>query len=267
MKFGLKVHHTDFNTILELKPEGLEFMTNEDDLSGFWVDKVLFKGPIVVHAPEKYLDGSLIDISANVEPERVRAVDTIKRSIDVAVMLGAGKLVYHPGGVFKEPQSIDQSGLIRSIKELKEHANRKIDLLIENMPDFYWYGEELWSANIFKDWKEIRNILHSTDSGMCFDICHARLYCNSKSIDFISYVRVLKPYIRHIHISDALGISGEGIQIGEGETNFRELLNVIGDLDVMLVPEIQNGYKNNGLGFKVARNRLARLGYIRMDEA
>jgi deoxyribonuclease IV len=152
------------------------------------------------------------------------------------------------------------------MKQLKAYAGDRVDVLMENMPDVYWNNHELWATCLFKDWKEIRDVLHETGMGMCMDICHARLYCNSRHIDLNLYVTVLKPYIRHLHISDALGVSSEGLQIGDGETDFRSLLKILEGLDVIIVPEIVEGHKNNGAGFKMAKKRLSRLGYIKKDQ-
>ena len=66
------------------------------------------------------------------------------------------------------------------------------------------------------------------------------------------------PYTAHLHIADASGVDGEGLQIGEGEIDFAVLAN---DLEktacnVSFIPEIWQGHKNNGEGFWVALERL-----------
>jgi deoxyribonuclease IV len=266
MKFGLKVHHTDLDSLLYLEPEALEFVVNATDIDGAWVNDVQFIGPRVVHMPEKYLDGSLVDMGSLDEGERNRAIEIAKKAIDLAERLKASILVCHPGGVYQEHKEMSHTGLVDSMKQLKAYAGERVDVLMENMPDIYWYNKELWATCLFKDWKEIRDVLHETGMGMCMDLCHARLYCNSRHIDFNLYVTVLKPYIRHLHISDALGVSSEGLQIGDGEMDFKSLLKILEGLDAILVPEIVDGHKNNGAGFKMAKKRLSRLGYIKKDE-
>jgi hypothetical protein len=57
--------------------------------------------------------------------------------------------------------------------------------------------------------------------------------------------------------ADAAGISGEGLQIGDGEIDFEALWRLIGGLDVVFVPEIWQGHKFGGEGFLVALKRLA----------
>lgn len=263
MKFGLKVHHTDLDNLISLEPEALEFVVHEDDLDGAWVNDVEFCGPRIVHAPEKYSDGTLVDIGTQDEEERRRALAVVKKTIDLAERLKATIVVCHPGGIYKERKDFGYPALVDSMQELKAYAGSRVDVIVENMPELYWNGESLLTTSLFKDWKEVRSVLQETGMGMCMDLCHARLYCTAHHIDFNLYVTVLKPYIRHLHIADALGVSGEGLQIGDGEIDFKALWNILDGMDVVIVPEIVEGHRKNGLGFKIAKNRLARLGYIK----
>jgi N-acetylneuraminate synthase len=266
MRFGLKVHHSDVHDLLQLSPEALEFVLNEEDLSGKWAYSLDFNGPIVLHVPEKHSNGAIVDLSSDDEELRNKAMDIVKKTVHLAEMLNSELIVCHPGGIYKEPKETSPQNLLKSMKELKEYSGSSVNILLENMPEFYRNDGELWHVSVFKDWKEIRSVLQELKIGLCLDICHAKLYCNAKHLDFISYVTVLKPFIKHIHISDALGTSGEGIQIGDGEINFRELYRILNSLDVILVPEIDKGHQEHGHGFKAARNRLNRLGYISVVE-
>jgi N-acetylneuraminate synthase len=54
-----------------------------------------------------------------------------------------------------------------------------------------------------------------------------------------------------MHIVDALGVDGEGIQIGKGDVDFPELAL---DLKftaphIQFIPEVWQGHKNDGEGF------------------
>mgnify|MGYP005848795003 FL=1 len=227
LMFGLKVHHSDLETLSGLNPDALEFVLHERDLGGEWADRVRFNGPMVLHAPEKHADGSLVDLGSGDESERLRAVDILSRTLQLADRMGAGMVVCHPGGVYDQPRDTGTGNLIRSMTELKTMSPPGVEPLMENMPDIYWNNGQLWHTSLFKDWKEIRAVLDTTGLMMCMDLCHAKLFCNSRHLDFLSYVTVLKPYIKHIHVSDALGTSGEGIQIGDGEIAFKDLKEVL----------------------------------------
>ena len=68
------------------------------------------------------------------------------------------------------------------------------------------------------------------------------------------------PYSIHLHISDAAGAGGEGLQIGDGEIDFLSLFELINKykntIKYGFVPEIWQGHQNNGAGFFEALSRM-----------
>ena len=176
--------------------------------------------------------------------------------------MNAESVILHPGGVRAKPEHVDTAPLLDSVRELKAYRPGAVRLLLENMPDIYWYEGVLHSACLFKHYDEITGILDTLDLGMCMDLCHAKLYCNAAGADFHAYVKALKPYIRHMHVSDARGTTEEGLQIGEGEIDFRGLLPTLKSLDVIAVPEILDGHKDDGADFRIAVDRLRKIGFF-----
>jgi deoxyribonuclease-4 len=262
MKFGLKVHHSDIAGMIDMKPEALEFALFHGDMDGSWVKDISFAGPIILHMPEKFADGSLVDPASPDGRTRSDSVAILKRTIDLAYALNAESVVLHPGGVRSKPEHVDPAPLLDSMRALKAYRPGVVRLLLENMPDIYWYKGVLHSACLFKHYDEITDILETLDMGMCMDLCHAKLYCNAAGEDFGAYVKALKPYIRHIHVSDARGTTQEGLQIGDGEIDFKGLLPILKGLDVVAVPEIIDGHKDGGAGFRVAVGRLNQIGFF-----
>ena len=63
-----------------------------------------------------------------------------------------------------------------------------------------------------------------------------------------------KKYIDYIHLSDANSSDGEGLQLGEGEINFKKLKKYIETID--FIPEIWEGHIDNFHGFKIAINEI-----------
>ena len=72
--------------------------------------------------------------------------------------------------------------------------------------------------------------------------------------DFIESMRKLYNYTSHIHISDAMGLDGEGLQIGQGEINFDLVIKELNEFcpNVSIIPEIWQGHKDYGEAFKIA---------------
>ena len=56
---------------------------------------------------------------------------------------------------------------------------------------------------------------------------------------------MLKPYVKHLHISDAKGVEGEGTQIGTGDIDFKAFFDIYEDYQGTWLPEIWQGHLNN----------------------
>lgn len=69
------------------------------------------------------------------------------------------------------------------------------------------------------------------------------------------------PRVRHLHVSDAAGRSGEGLQIGDGAIDFAELLPLLWKTDAGMVPEIWLGHHAQGEGFYTALHRLTEIAW------
>ena len=96
---------------------------------------------------------------------------------------------------------------------------------------------------------------------MCFDISHSKLACNHLNVDFYKFVQSIAPFTAHLHLGDASGVNGEGIQIGAGDIDFLRLSNILNEFcpDAGFIPEIWQGHKNHGEGFWFALNKLEGL--------
>ena len=72
------------------------------------------------------------------------------------------------------------------------------------------------------------------------------------------FVGLVGPYAGHLHLVDAEGLDGEGVQIGDGEINFSKLADQLAKLapQVGFIPEIWQGHTNEGEGFWLALERL-----------
>ena len=65
------------------------------------------------------------------------------------------------------------------------------------------------------------------------------------------FVKKVAPYIAYLHVVDALGVDGEGVQIGEGDVDFIQISKNLDQLtpNVAFIPEVWQGHKENGSGF------------------
>ena len=77
-------------------------------------------------------------------------------------------------------------------------------------------------------------------------------------MDFYEFSAGIAPLTAHLHLGDAKGVNGEGLQVGEGSLNFDRLgqLLITGCPQASFIPEIWQGHKNGGEGFWIALERL-----------
>ncbi len=107
------------------------------------------------------------------------------------------------------------------------------------------------------DAQEILDFIDPLGLKFCYDLSHHKLYTNWAHVDFYEQLRLLLPYIGHLHLSDAAGLDGEGLQIGEGSIDWVHFFQVLGEYHGTMIPEIWRGHQRQGEGFLIAIQRLS----------
>ena len=98
---------------------------------------------------------------------------------------------------------------------------------------------------------EISEFCNEYGYRVCLDVSHSQMACNYYNWSMDEFVKKISPHIAYLHIVDALGIDGEGVQIGEGDVDFTQLSKNLEILapDCGFIPEVWQGHKQNGSGF------------------
>ncbi len=261
MAWGFVVRFNDFRDSLQYNPKLFEFHFTDKDLHEPYPGDDLDM-QLVVHAPE-FWTNHLVDLCTFDEDHRRASLALIQDAIDVTRDMaphfsGKPKIVVHPGAASLDQPIKDRQGLYdnlrRSVEELDFDG---VELLIENLPPRPWYFGGQWLTNAFMDMGEIRDFLESMDLMTCYDSSHHKLYCNWADVDFYEQVEIILPYISHLHLSDASGIDGEGLQVGEGAIDWVRFFQVAKDYHGTMIPEIWRGHQRGGEGFIIAINRLS----------
>ena len=133
-----------------------------------------------------------------------------------------------------------------------------VELIPQTMAPFPWHFGGQRYQNIFVKIEEIVEWCGKLKLRMCFDISHTRLTCNHFGIDFYDFAEKMAPFSAHLHLGDAKGLNGEGLQIGEGDIDFARLGKILGKgcPGASFIPEIWQGHKNGGEGFWIALEKL-----------
>ncbi len=277
MEVGFTVRYRDCNDMLQYKPHMLEFHFTDQDLDEHYPGDDYSTGSdmplkLVVHAPE-FWDRTLVDLCALDERQRANSRELLQKTIDLTRemaphFVGIPKVVIHPGAMSLDHPIHDHQALYanlrRSVEEL-EYAG--VELLLENLPPHPWYFGGQWLTNAFMDAYEIRDFITPLKLKFCYDSSHHKLYCNWAHVDFYEQLRLLLPYIGHLHLSDGAGLDGEGLQIGEGSIDWIHFFRVLGDYHGTMIPEIWRGHQRQGEGFLIAIQRLSEAYFASQENA
>ena len=268
LRWGPVVRYRDYLAMARFEPDLFEFHLTDVDLDAPVPSLPPCPQELVVHAPE-YYHGCLLDFASPDTKVVRRSVDVLSRVLDVARTLRpvfAGtpervRIVVHPGGMSYEPTpSAHDSIVARACETLSPLAAEPgIELMVENMPPFPWYFGGQWYHNAFMSTEDVLAVAAATGSSICLDISHAALACSVGHGSLEQYVSQIAPGVSHVHVADASGTDGEGLQINEGEVDFATIMPLVANLRVTVVPEIWLGHRNEGEGFVIALHRLAKF--------
>lgn len=268
MDFGFTVRFRDFHEVLAYQPRMLEFHFTDQDLDEHYPGEDFSQNSeqplkFVAHAPE-FWERTLVDLCSLDERQRTASRDLLQKTIDLTremtpYFVGVPKVVIHPGAMSLDHPIKDRKALYDNLRRSVEELDYQgVELLLENLPPHPWYFGGQWLTNAFMDANEIIDFLVPLGLNFCYDSSHHKLYCTWAHQDFYEQLKVLLPYIRHLHISDGAGLDGEGLQIGEGTIDWVHFFQVLGEYHGTMIPEIWRGHQRQGEGFLIAIQRLSK---------
>lgn len=269
--WGVPVRYHDVGRIVaSASPDFVEFHLSYKDLDlepGKFLDGVVGCA-VAVHSPDLFTGDHILNLAAADDTYRQRSIEELRRTIDVASRIAGyfsgpdrPLLVVSLGGfsteaplpITERPQLYDR--VAASLDELDLSG---VELVAQTLPPFPWYmGGQLF-CNLFVDPADASDFARRTGIGICLDVSHTKLAANHRRASFAEWVEELGPYVRHLHVVDAAGVDGEGLQIGDGEVDFAVLAEQLDRLcpGIGFIPEIWQGHRNDGEGFWIALDRL-----------
>lgn len=269
--WGVPVRYHDFAEYnARIKPDLFEFHLSYSDMELKPDDFLQGTYPcgFVVHAPELFANSRLMDLASPDEAYRTQSVQETQRVINITRDLKRffpqttrPMIVANIGGFTMDkplPPSEISEYYERFAKSLAELDMKGVELIPQTMAPFPWHFGGQRYQNIFVKIEEIVEWCQKLQLRMCFDISHTRLTCNHFGIDFYTFAERMAPLSAHLHLGDARGLNGEGLQIGEGDIDFVRLGKILraGCPQASFIPEIWQGHKNGGEGFWIALEKL-----------
>ncbi len=271
--WGLPVRYHDFATLRRLSnPDFLEFHLSYKDLE---LDPERFlEGPyelgLVVHSPDLFTGDHLLNLAEADPRRRRRSIRELQRVVDLTRTLAprfrrAGRpLVVASLGGFSRDRALDKAerpALYAQVaRALGEIDAAGVEIIPQTLPPFPWYLGGQLHCNLFVDPQDTASFCRDHGYRLCLDVAHSKLAATHLGAPFGDCVEQLAPLAAHLHLVDAAGVDGEGLQIGEGEVEFPYLARQLQRLapGAGFIPEIWQGHKLQGEGFWTALERLER---------
>ena len=144
------------------------------------------------------------------------------------------------------------------LASLRELETPEVEILPQSAAPFPWHMGGQQYQNLFLYPEEIKWFCAEYGYRICLDISHSYLACNHLGFDPDQFFKTVAPYTAHLHLGDSKGVDGEGLQIGEGDIDFRKMAAIFDRHcpSASFIPEIWQGHKDQGKGFWVAMERL-----------
>ncbi len=272
--WGVPVRYHDFNEYVgRVKPDLFEFHLSYSDMDLRLEDYLLgpYQHQFVVHAPELFAGSHLMDLASQDPTYRAESIYQTQRVIDITRNLKKffpkttrPMIVANIGG-FSMDDFLDKN-LLDNYYQIFENSIKELDLdgvelIPQTMAPFPWHFGGQRYQNLFMHVDEIVTWCKKLNLRMCFDVSHTFLTCQNFNYDFYKFAELIAPFTAHIHIGDARGLNGEGLQIDDGDIDFRRLAKILDDgcSRASFIPEIWQGHKNTGEGFWIALEKLEKV--------
>lgn len=269
--WGLPVRYHDVEALTkDCTPDFLEFHFSYKDLE-IDVDSV-FSQPLpmgfTTHLPDLFAGDFLVDLASQDQEHWERSIAEVQRTIDITRQLTRWFpseqepiMVVTMGGfttdrhISPEERTPKYERIAEALKRLDSSGVR---IAAQTLPPFPWLMGGQQYHNLFLDPRDTAEFARSTGTDLCLDISHTKLAATFLNIPFSETVELLAPHTIHLHLVDATGVDGEGVQVGEGDVDWAALAEQLDRLvpGAPFIPEIWQGHINNGEGFWTALDRL-----------
>ncbi|EDY38968.1 putative N-acetyl neuramic acid synthetase NeuB [Cyanobium sp. PCC 7001] len=223
---------------------------------------------LVVHAPELFAGDHTLDLCSPEASYREHSIQELQRVINIARQLKERftcpndvLLVTNVGGfsahhhLRHDERDTMLNALVDSLAQLSSDG---VEIIPQTMPPFPWHFGGQRFHNLFVDPDFIESFCVEHGYRVCLDASHSKLACNHLGQSFHGFLERILPLTAHLHLADARGVDGEGLQIDEGDIDWPMLFAMLQRYapQASFIPEIWQGHKNQGEGAWRALERL-----------
>ena len=269
--WGLPVRFHDFRALAgQSNPDFLEFHLSYKDMD---LDpSTIFDEPLeigyTVHSPDLFANDHIIDLGAVDDDYRKRSISELQRVVDLTRALAEWfpneqhpVVILNVGG-FTRAGFVDRDQRKAMYERIDDSFSLVdsdgIELLAQTLPPYPWLMGGQMFSNVFLDAADTVWFVETFGRRLCLDTSHTCLAATHSGAPFAEMVDALAPHAGHLHLVDAAGTDGEGVQVDEGDIDWDVLAGQLDALapGVRFIPEIWQGHVDNGAGFWRALERL-----------
>lgn len=177
------------------------------------------------------LHGAFLDVTLHSSDARIREVSElrVRQSMDIAKKLGIRGVVFHTNMIANFKDAVYMDNWVKTNaafykKILDEYQG--IYVFVENMFDF----DPDMLAALAEELKE------EPYFGVCLDYAHATI----SKVPAKEWIKVLKPYIKHMHINDNDLKDDQHKALGKGDINYQKFSNLMNEnnMEVSVLVEV-----------------------------
>jgi N-acetylneuraminate synthase len=262
--FGIPVRYHDYRKLVPKSNfDFVEFHLSYQDMELNPAD--FFDGPqaigFAVHSPELFAGDHIMDLASEDDAYRQHSIAELNRVCSITRGLKQffpsterPVIVINAGGFSATaflPKERRPDMYRRVAASLAEIDQSGVEIIIQTMPPFPWHFGGQSHHNLFVDADEIQEFCSGYGYRICYDISHSMMACNYYKWKLTDFTRKVGVHTAHMHVVDALGVDGEGVQIGKGDVDFTELARDLTQYasSAQFIPEVWQGHKNQGEGF------------------
>jgi sialic acid synthase SpsE len=222
------------------------------------IDESLFRASerYSIHLPDYISSTELINPFSKNESIRERSIKIFESTFALATHLFELTGVRVP---LVSSLSVVDDGIENFYKNCKaltgKYSNAGIELTYQTLPPFAWYFGGSVPLNAYcspVDWAYIAEM----EIPITLDLSHLIMGCNYYYADLKSAIDQLLPTTKHIHLSLAEGVDGEGVGFSELSTQNKELILQILSIPQVKVIEVWQGHLNEFMGFRDSISQL-----------
>jgi len=231
---------------------------------------------LTAEAPVSWPSGAFVRVDRLTDEART----CIERSADFAAAIGSPVLTIHlyaplPPDEYREAAPLDEAAVQAFLEFFAGAcAAREVVPLIENVPPVLRMRVGgLFLSQVGGHWRDLRR-WHARVPALrfTFDTSHAALFRSfaaaypslfgldsDEELDLARYVEELAPSLEVAHVSDAHGLLGEGLPLGDGELDLDPVVRRLGELCRYVVAEVNEPDPARSPAMKAGYRRIERV--------